>query len=187
MADQATTAPEPISLFTWGTKGQPGYLETPVTDIPVPNLASLALQGYRHKLGNEVAAKGVAWRKTDAGKAASDSEYADYLVQARAEMLDKIVNGVLGVRASIGAPRATGVDAIRRRITVEALRVFLKKHNLAMPTGEATIKVAGTDMSRETLIERMYARDKKAIDDAVDLEIASKQGLGDASLEDFAA
>ncbi len=172
---EATNEPTILSTFTWGAKGTPDYCETSVTDVPSANLANLALQGYRHKLGNEVAAKVAAHKKTDEGKAKSDDEIAQYAREARAEMLDKIVNGVLGVRAT-GAPRVTGVDAIRNAVTLKSLRVLLKKHNLAIPTGEDTIFVAGKEMTRAQLLEAEYRRSKKAIDD----EVARQQAFDTA-------
>lgn len=181
MSDVQT--PAPISVFTWGAKGTPDYLETPVETIPTMNLANLALQGYRHKLGNEVAAKVTAWKKSEDGKTASESQIADYARTARAEMLEKIVNGTLGVRASAG-PRVSGEEAIRRTVTVEVLRKFLKAHKLVMPTGEDTITVAGKAMTREALIEAMYRKDKAKID----AEVAHRQELdSDASPEDLFA
>jgi hypothetical protein len=86
------------------------------------------------------------------------------------------------VRA-VGAPRLTGEDAIRRAVTLESLRALLKKQNLAMPVGEETITIAGTQMNRETLIDRMYARDKAAIDAEVARRV-SRDTAG--SLEDLA-
>ncbi len=164
MADTNTETAPVLNTFTWGTKGSPDYCETDITVVPTANLANLALQGYRHKLGNEVAAKVAAHKKTDEGKVKTDDEIAQYAREARAEMLDKIVNGVLGVRASSGAPRVTGTEAIRRTVTVESLRKLLKKSNLAMPTGEDTVFIAGKAMTREDLIAAMYRKDQKAID-----------------------
>jgi hypothetical protein len=145
-------------------------------------LASLALQGYRHKLGNEVAAKVAAHKKSDEGKNKTDDEIAEYARQARADMLDKIVNGQLGVRATSGAPRASGIEAIRNAVTLKSLRALLKKHNLVVPTGEDTITVAGKAMTRVQLLEAEYRRSKKAIDDEVARQQAfdtGEGGLGD--------
>lgn len=183
MADAATNEPTMPTLFTWGTKGSPDYCETEITVVPAINLANLALQGYRHKLGNEVAAKVAAYKKTDEGKAASEADIASYARDARAEMLDKIVNGVLGVRASSGAPRVSGVEAIRNAVTLKSLRALLKKNNLALPTGEDTIFIAGKEMNREQLLAAEYRRSQKAIDEEVARQQAFDTGAG--GLEDL--
>lgn len=182
MSDTQTSA-EPIGVFTWGTKGSADYLETSVDQIPTRNLSMLALQGYRHKLGNEVAARITAWKKSDDGKTASDDQVAEKAREFRNEMLDKILNGQLGVRASAG-PRATGDEAIRNAVTLESLKAFLKKYNLKMPTGDETVKVAGQDMTRAQMLERMYARDKAKIDAEVERRKAAQ--ASEVGLEDFA-
>lgn len=185
MSDTTTQASaEPIGVFSWGTKGTADYLETSVTEIPSRNLSLLALQGYRHKLGNEVAARITAWKKSDEGKDADEATVNEKAREFRAEMLDKIVNGVLGVRAAAG-PRVTGDEAIRRAVTLETLKVFLKKNNLKLPTGEDTIEIAGKAMNREALLDAMYRRDKAKID--AEVEHRKAQSDTDAGLEDFVA
>ena len=170
MTDETTT----ITSLTWGTKGSADYVEISTSDVPIPNLAMLALQGFRHKLGIEVAAKVAAHKKSEEGKAKSDDELAQYASEARAEMLDRILTGQLGVRASSG-PRVSGDEAIRRNVTLTVLKAFLAKHNLKMPTGEGVIKVAGKDMTREMLIEAMYRKDKAAIDAEVERKKAFEE------------
>ncbi len=185
MSDTTTQASaEPIGVFTWGTKGSADYIETPVTDISSRNLSLLALQGYRHKLGNEVAARITAWKKSDEGKDASDEAVADKAREFRNEMLDKILNGVLGVRAAAG-PRVTGDEAIKNAVTLETLKVFLKKHNLKLPTGEDTIQVAGKDMNRAQLLEAMYRRDKEKIDREVEHRKSVAASGAEQDLEGF--
>ncbi len=166
MTDQTDATPS--GTVTGGAQGTEAYLATSVADIPSTNLALLALQGYRHKLGNEVAAKVAAWKKTDDGKAASDDEVATFARNARAEMLDKIVNGVLGVRAA-GAPRVSGIDALKRAIAIEFLKARLKAYSdktgtkVALPTGENTVNVAGKDMTREDMIAAEMRRSEAKI------------------------
>jgi hypothetical protein len=172
MTDQVEGTP--ITTFTWGVKGAPNYVETTVSDIPVPNLAMLALQGFRHKLGNEVAAKVAAHKKSDEGKAKSDGEIAQYAAEVRKEMLERILTGQLGVRASSG-PRLSGDEALRRSVTLTVLKAFLAKHNLKMPTGDGVSKVAGKEMNREALIEAMYRRDKASIDAEVERKKAFEE------------
>jgi len=178
MADTTTNdTAQPISLYTWGVKGTADYCETPVQDIPTVNLSNLGLQGYRHKLGNEVAAKVAAKRKTDEGKAMSEDEILAYSRQCRAEMLDKIVNGTLGVRAASGAPRLTGEEAIRHSVTLESLKKLLKKYNLALPTGDDEIAIAGKQMTRAQLIEAEYRRSKADIE----AEVTRRKGFDTAT------
>ena len=163
MTEETTT----ITSLTWGTKGSPDYVEVSTSDVPIPNLAMLALQGFRHKLGNEVAAKVAAHKKSEEGAAKSDAEMATFASEARKEMLEKILTGQLGVRASAG-PRMSGVDALRRNVTLVVLKAFLAKHNLKMPTGDGVIVIAGKEHTREMLIDAMYRRDKVSIDAEVE-------------------
>ncbi len=186
MSDTTTQASaEPIGVFTWGQKGTAEYIETPVTDISSRNLSLLALQGYRHKLGNEVAARVAAWKKSDEGKDADEATVTAKYAEFRAEMLDKILNGVLGVRATSGV-RVTGDEAIKRAVTLEHLKVFLKKNNLKLPTGDETIDVAGKAMDREALLAAMYRRSQVAIDKEVEHRKAAT-AEAETDLEGFGA
>ena len=54
--NDVTTSEKP---FTWGT-GSDEISVLPST-IPLANMYALALQGFRHKLGNEIAAKRAAF------------------------------------------------------------------------------------------------------------------------------
>ncbi len=167
--NDTTTDTAPIGVFTWGEKGSADYIETPVENISSRNLSMLALQGYRHKLGNEVAAKVAAWKKTDEGKAAAADEVAKFASDARNEMLDKIVNGVLGVRAT-GAPRVTGIEALKRAIAVEFLKARLKAYGektgtkVALPKGDEKVTVAGKEMTREDMIAAELRRSAEKIE-----------------------
>lgn len=158
MTDTETKVVEPVSVYSWGLKGSADYLETPVQDIPTANLSILGLRGYRHILGNEVAAKVTAWKKSDEGKTATEDEVAAKAREFRAEFLQRILTGQLGQRAA-GAPRATGVEALKRAIAVEFLKAELDAQSkrtgnkVTMPTGEDTITVGNKVYNREQLIE----------------------------------
>jgi len=175
-------------LFTWGVKGAPDYLETPTEQIPANSHHSLGLRGYRHVLGNEVAAQKVAFLKTDEGKAMDESQVAAWVIEKRAEKLARILDGTLGVRTA-ATPRVSGIEAVRAAINLDSLKVFLKKNNLKMPTGEGTIKVAGRDMTREDLLAANYRRAKATIDAETDRAWAFKTGEADAesTVEDLFA
>jgi hypothetical protein len=145
--------------FTWGTPGTADYVEVKPSDVSLPNMFVLALQGFRHKLGNEVAAKKAAFAKTEDGKAMSDDELNAKVKEWRAEMLEKILNGELGVRATSSGPRVSGIEALKRAIAVEFLKArfaaYEKKtgNKIKLPTKDETITVAGKPMTREQLIE----------------------------------
>jgi hypothetical protein len=181
MSDNETTA---LEHFTWGAEGSADYIKQPVADVPTFNLAMLALQGFRHKVGNEVAAKGAAWRKTEEGKAASEEEYNEYIRKARAEMLDKILNGQLGVRASSG-PRVTGVEALKRQVALEFLKAAIKAYNaksgknISVPTGEKVINYMGAEVTREQLIDRYLATNGAK----VEAEVAKRQAAQEAAAD----
>lgn len=180
MADTETKVVEPVSLYTWGVKGSADYLETPVQDIPTANLSILGLRGYRHVLGNETAAKVTAWKKSDEGKTASDDEVAAKAREFRGEFLTRILEGQLGQRAS-GAPRATGVEALKRTVALEFLKAMLETvskktgNKVSVPTGENTITIAGKAMTREQLIEATMR--KRAAD--IETEVARRQAVRD--------
>lgn len=180
MSDTETKTVEPISVLTWGVKGAADYIETPVQDVPTSNMSILCLRGFRHVLGNEVAAKVTAWKKTDDGKSAGEDEVASKAREFRAEFLDRILNGQLGQRAA-GAPRATGVDALKRAIALEFLKAMLdsvsKKtgNKVTVPTGDNTITIAGKAMTREQLIEATMR--KRAAD--IEAEVARRQAVRD--------
>ena len=165
-----------ITKFTWGTPGTPDYLEVPVADIPVHNLAVLAHQGFKHKLGNEVAAKAAAHKKSEEGAAKSEDELTAYSREARADMLNKILTATLGVRASSG-PRVTGIEALKRAIGTKWLKEAIAKYNaktgknVALPTGDKVINYMGKNMTRDEMINA-YIR---ANQDRVDTEAQRQQ------------
>lgn len=172
MTEETTT----ITSLTWGTKGSPDYVEVSTSDVPIPNLAMLALQGFRHKLGNEVAAKVAAHKKSEEGGSKSESELAEYAANARKDMLEKILTGTLGVRASAG-PRVTGIEALKRAIGTKWLKEAIAKYNaktgknVSLPTGDKVINYMGKDMTRDEMIAA-YIR---ANGDRVDAEAKRQQ------------
>jgi hypothetical protein len=172
MSDETTT----ITSLTWGTKGSPDYVEVATSDVPIPNLAMLALQGFRHKLGNEVAAKVAAHKKSEEGKAKSEGELEAFAAEARKEMLERILTGTLGVRASSG-PRVTGIEALKRSIATKWLKEAIAKYNaktgknVTLPTGDKVINYMGKDMTRDEMIAA-YTR---ANQDRIDSEAERQQ------------
>ena len=172
MTEETTT----ITSLTWGTKGTADYVEVSTSDVPIPNLAMLALQGFRHKLGNEVAAKVAAHKKSEEGKAKDEAALAEFAAEARKEMLERILTGTLGVRAS-GAPRVTGIEALKRAIGTKWLKEAIAKYNaktgksVALPTGDKVINYMGKDMTRDEMIAA-YIR---ANGDRVDAEAKRQQ------------
>lgn len=172
MTDETTT----ITSLTWGTKGSPDYVEVSTSDVPIPNLAMLALQGFRHKLGNEVAAKVAAHKKSEEGAKKTADEMEAFALEARKEMLEKILTGQLGVRASAG-PRVTGIEALKRAIGTKWLKEAIAKYNaktgknVALPTGDKVINYMGKDMTRDEMIAA-YIR---ANGDRVDAEAKRQQ------------
>ena len=172
MTEETTT----ITSLTWGTKGSQDYVEVSTSDVPIPNLAMLALQGFRHKLGNEVAAKVSAHKKSEEGAAKSRDELAAFETEARADMLNKILTATLGVRASAG-PRVTGIEALKRAIGTKWLKEAIAKYNaktgknVSLPTGDKVINYMGKDMTRDEMIAA-YIR---ANGDRVDAEAKRQQ------------
>jgi hypothetical protein len=189
MTDQSETTT--LNTFTWGVKGTPDYVETTVSDIPVPNLAMLALQGFRHKLGNEVAAKVAAHKKSEEGQKASEQELATFASEARAEMLNRILTGQLGVRAS-GGPRVTGIEALKRSIATKWLKEAIAKYNaktgknVALPTGDKVINYMGKDMTRDEMIAAYTRANQDRIDAEADRQQAAEAEGADVGEDLFA-
>lgn len=138
-------------VFKWGD------IVTPPKDVPLQSLFALAQRGYSHVLGNEVAAQVAAYKKSEDGAKATESELEAYASEKRNEKLAKILDGTLGVRTAAG-PRVSGIEALKRTIAIEFLKARLKKYSdktgtkVALPTGENTLSIAGKVMTREDLI-----------------------------------
>ena len=163
-------------------------------DIPTISLFALAQRGFSHVLGNEVASKLAAWKKGEAGNAASEEEVAAFVAAKRQEALEKILNGTLGVRSAV-APRVTGIEARIRRVAVEFLQerfaAYSKKSGVkvSLPTGDKVVEVAGRPMTREQLIEAELKRNGEAIRaEAERRQATSAEGDDEtASLDDLVA
>jgi hypothetical protein len=187
MTDETTT----ITSLTWGTKGSPDYVEVATNNVPIPNLAMLALQGFRHKLGNEVAAKVAAHKKSDEGKAKTEDELNVYAANARKEMLDKILTGQLGVRASAG-PRVTGIEALKRAIGTKWLKEAIAKYNaktgknVALPTGDKIINYMGKDMTRDEMISAYIRANQDRVDAEAERQQAAQAEGADVGEDLFA-
>ncbi len=149
--------------FKWGDQ------EIDPADIPTVNMFALVQQGLNHKRGNEVSAARVAWLKSEEGQTASETDVTAWVAAKQAEMLDKILHGVLGVRVSSG-PRVSGLDALKRTIAVERIKAAFKSYSaktgkkLSLPTGDDTVDYMGKPMTREDLIKAMLAKQADAIE-----------------------
>jgi hypothetical protein len=162
-------------------------------DIPTVSLFALAQRGFSHVLGNEVASKLAAFRKTEAGAAATDEEVAAFVKSKREEALEKILNGTLGTRAA-SSPRVTGIEALMRRVAVEFLQArfaaYSKKSGtkVSLPTGDKVVEVAGRAMTREQLIEAELKRNGEQIKaEALRRQGAAGDDEDEASLDDLLA
>ncbi len=151
-----------------GKEFKHGEVSVSPADIPTTSLFALAQRGFSHVLGNEVASKLAAWKKGEAGAQASEEEIEAFVKAKREEALEKIMNGTLGVRAP-SAPRASGLEALMRRVAVEFLTArfaaYSKKsgQSVKLPTGDKVVSVAGRDMTREDLIAAELKRNGEAI------------------------
>jgi len=161
-------------------------------DIPTISLFALAQRGFSHVLGNEVASKLAAWKKGEEGGAATEEEVAAFVKSKREEALEKILNGTLGVR-SAAAPRATGIEALMRRIAVEFLQArfaaFSKRtgQKVSLPTGDKVVNVAGRDMTREQLIEAELKRNGEQIRAEAQRRQGASEGEEGGELDDLLA
>ena len=149
--------------FRWGDQ------EIDPADIPTVNMFALVQQGLNHKRGNEVSAARVAWLKSEEGQTASEADVTAWVAAKQAEMLDKILHGVLGVRVSSG-PRVSGIDALKRTIAVERIKAAFKSYSaktgktLSLPTKDETVDYMGNAMTREDLIKAMLDKQGATIE-----------------------
>lgn len=151
-----------------GKEFKHGDITVQPADVPTISLFALAQRGFSHVMGNEVAAKVSAWKKTEEGASASEEQIAEFTAAKRAEALEKIMNGTLGVR-SVSAPRVSGIDALMRRVAVEFLQARFAAYSkrtgtkVSLPTGDKVVEVAGKAMTREDLISAELKRNEAAI------------------------
>jgi hypothetical protein len=157
------------NILTWGAKGAADYVETPIAGIPDTSLFALVQRGYRHVLGNEVAAKVSAYKKSEEGQGATDEVLAEKSAAWRQEALDKIMQGTLGVRVA-SAPRVSGIEALKRTIAVERIKASFAAYSaktgkkLSLPTKDETVDYMGKPMTREDLIAAMLNKQAEAIE-----------------------
>jgi hypothetical protein len=169
-----------------------GYTFAPDA-ITTFNLFVLTQQGITHKMGNECAARLSAWSKTNEGKDASEDEKATKLKEFRDEMSAKILaNEKLGTRGASGAARVTGDEALKRAITLDVLKDVLDKQSkrtgnkVTVPTGDATITIAGKAMNREQLLDATARKFVDRIEAEFDRRKAFKSEGEDVGEEVFA-
>lgn len=136
--------------------------------LPPQSLYALCQRGASH-LNNEVAAQVSAYKKTEEGAKATQSELEAFASEKRLEKLNKVQDGTLGTRTAAG-PRVSGIEAISRMIAVEFLRARLKKYSarsgnkVVLPTGENTLYIMEKQMTREDLIASEMRVSKVAIE-----------------------
>lgn len=157
MSNETTAADAADKTFKWGD-----FILNPA-DVPVASLHALAQRGFTHVLGNEVASALTAWKKTEQGAAATQTEVDGWLKARREAKIEQIMKGELGVRAVSSGPRATGLDAVIRTVAIEWLKAKLGKSGNKLPTGDKTVNVAGKDMTRDDLIDSTVARAEKLV------------------------
>lgn len=140
-----------------------------VTDIPEASRFALMKRGFVHILGNEVASKVTAWKKTDAGTNATEAEIDAKTEAFRAEALAKIMDGTMSVR--VGTTRGTALETVMREVAIERLKSNFAaaiKKNPAHPKfpadAKTTINVRGEELTRAVLIERHIAKFRDVIE-----------------------
>lgn len=128
------------------------------SDVPAVSLLALAQRGWVHVFGNECASALVAWRKTDEGKVATDEQIAAWLKSRRDAKLKQIMDGELGTKRVASGPRATGIDAVIRKVVVEWLTAKLGAAGVKLPTGDKTITVGKGDKTKSFTREELIAQ-----------------------------
>lgn len=161
-----------------------------IADLPQVSLVALAHRGLVHILGNEVASKVTAWKKTDAGANATEDDIAAKTEAFRAEAMEKVLSGSLGVRT--GTVRGTALETVMREVAIERLRSNFAaaiKKNPAHPKfpGDAktTINVRGEELNRATLIERHIAKFRDVIEAEARRRMAEAEADAGEDLSDI--
>lgn len=154
------------------TVGAGDEYRTNVSALTPHNVRALVQQGITHKMGSEVASKVKNWR--DDNPDASESEIADFTAKARADMWDRIVNGVLGVRLG-GGPRKRGLEAITEDVAQEfTIAALTAKNPAALPKkgkgyAERLAAIVATAMANPRFAERVHAAAKQRFEAVSDL------------------
>jgi acetylornithine deacetylase/succinyl-diaminopimelate desuccinylase-like protein len=113
-----------------------------------------------------------------------------YAAEARKEMLERILTGQLGVRASSG-PRVTGIEALKRAIGTKWLKEAIAKYNaktgknVALPTGDKVINYMGKDMTRDEMIAAYVRANQTRVDAEAERQQAAEAEGADVGDEAF--
>lgn len=141
----------PESPATVATELKYGNLVADISNLPEVSRVALMQRGFTHILGNEVASKVAAWKKTEDGSTADEAAIARKTANYQDEALEKILDGKLGIRA--GGPRGTAIETVMRVIAIAELKANFKKAGAKWPEkADSTIKVRDRVLTRTALV-----------------------------------
>lgn len=143
-----------------------------VSSLPEASVRALLSRGFNHVLGNEVASKVTAWKARVAeGEnpiTPSDDEIAAKKAEYQADMIAKIKEGTLGIRAA--GVTVDPVEAEMERLAKEYVQTTLKANNLKFvyPKDENGKRVKGSE-GTVTLKDGTFT-----LDELVDRQLSAK-------------
>jgi hypothetical protein len=147
--------------FAWGG------VEIDLDAIPDDVKAGLMKRTIVHKLGNEVAAQVVKQREKDKKEGDEfDEEYETVTADLREKMLQKILDGTVGLR--IGGPRGNTIENIAFELAMKQAETTLAPKGYwpkadrknGIKAEDATIEFAGRAMTRDDLAEMVFEKYK---------------------------
>lgn len=140
-----------------------------IPSVPTQSIKALIARGLSHVLGNEAMSRAAGRYEAEAKRLEvaelSDEQKEAMVATARAEMVDAIVNGTLGVRTE-GEARVTPLEAMCVRLAKVAIVEQLKKATppIAFPKAVKdgpvpTITIGGVAVTMDDLVTRRLAHD----------------------------
>lgn len=152
-----------------------GNITIDSADLPESTVNALMSRGFAHILGNEVASKVTAWKKSEDGVNADADEVKAYTEAARNTMLQKLKDGTLGVR--VGGPRGTALDTIIRQVAIERLKANFAAAKVKFPANNKdTVNIGGKQMNRTAIIEAHIEKYRDVIEAEAERRAAEAKG-----------
>lgn len=181
-----------MDKLTYGDK-----IEVDFSALPEVSQFALASRGLTHILGNEVASKVHAWAGAEgqansddkavvkAWKDANPEKLAAKTSEVQADILDALNKGELGSRVS--GPRLAPLDTIKRQIARKEVEDILRGNKLAVPKGEAKVKMGDAEFTMAQLIDRRIEKFSDRITAAATKELAARAKAMKAAAENAQA
>lgn len=139
-----------------------GSFEFDTDTIPEVNRAPLMRRTISHILHNEVAAKVGAWKGKEENANASESAIAAFTLDCQKAAVDKIMNGVLGMREAGGAAVDPLEAEIARQVKAEVVQVLRAQKAKFPKDGETVTFANGVTRTGDQMLENWLNGTDKA-------------------------